>query len=105
MTQVSRGCGEPTIVPTIVGFCLSKRKHRDLRAVQARRRLLVLLFYSAIISLFVLFGVLIIPDVVRVPCRLPCVAQRIHGVVRRAWLSCLVLVCMLPCEESSLQWG
>ncbi|GAB4823028.1 hypothetical protein N2152v2_010074 [Parachlorella kessleri] len=32
---------------------------------QARRRLLVLLFYSAIISLFVLFGVLIIPDVVR----------------------------------------
>lgn len=32
--------------------------------LQARRRLLVLLYYSAIISLFVLFGVLIIPDVV-----------------------------------------
>lgn len=39
---------------------------------QARRRLLVLTYYTAIVSLFVLFGVLIIPDVVGVFFRNPC---------------------------------
>lgn len=34
-------------------------------SLQSRRRLLVLMYYTAIVSLFVLFGVLIIPDVVR----------------------------------------
>lgn len=34
---------------------------------QKRRRLLVTAYYTAIVSLFTLFGVLIIPDVVR-PC-------------------------------------
>ena len=34
-------------------------------SVQRRRRLLVVAYYTAIVSLFSLFGVLIIPDVVR----------------------------------------
>ena len=33
--------------------------------VQDRRRFLVIAYYTAIVSLFTLFGVLIIPDVVR----------------------------------------
>jgi predicted PurR-regulated permease PerM len=36
-----------------------------LLPAQARRRLLVIAYYTAIVSLFTLFGVLIIPDVVR----------------------------------------
>ena len=35
-------------------------------ALQDRRRVLVMCYYTAIVSLFTLFGVLIIPDVVRV---------------------------------------
>jgi len=35
-----------------------------LSCLQTRRRLLVIAYYTAIVSLFTLFGVLIIPDVV-----------------------------------------
>jgi predicted PurR-regulated permease PerM len=49
------------------GFVTSTQNLPQLRRMtpQARRRVLVLVYYTFIISLFTLFGVLIIPDVVR----------------------------------------
>jgi hypothetical protein len=49
------------------GFVRQGEQLPQLRSMspQRRRRLLVFLYYTAIVSLFTLFGVLIIPDVIR----------------------------------------